>query len=446
MGVIITGVVAVSCGKKGVPPDGNIKPKIFLEVVSGQDQLLPPYTLSLDSLRVRVVNGQGLPVVGDTVTFTQLTPGDSGGFFFSIPRLPDTLITNQQGYAYNLYRSDGMVGVDTLMVTTSSLGDTGAVYFIVTVRPGQAADIEKISPMSTQSSQGGKTIPVPYVVRVKDRFGNSVPNSRVVYRATERCVVITDSMLTRPFYLDTAYTFTDTTGVARANWVLTVNPDPYFGGYPNTLPELHAYAIYNNARVDSLYFQAYATNPGQLKYYYDVRPVLVDNCQGAACHGSVSSYLVDFYYTLMEDNNLIPGDTTCPFADDLDPLQHISNINMVEEDKAFRWVKVDSAAPGSSGLNSYSGQMKTIFDGSCVTCHNGTTLDGSYDMSDHPGIRGDGSDMSIPNAIPGDSSCLLVTYMLSGHYADSLSLNPDTAAALADSIVRWVVTDSLREY
>jgi hypothetical protein len=125
MGVIITGVVAVSCGKKGVPPDGNIKPKIFLEVVSGQDQLLPPYTLSLDSLRVRVVNGQGLPVVGDTVTFTQLTPGDSGGFFFSIPRLPDTLITNQQGYAYNLYRSDGMVGVDTLMVTTSSLGETG---------------------------------------------------------------------------------------------------------------------------------------------------------------------------------------------------------------------------------------------------------------------------------------------------------------------------------
>lgn len=439
---MLIAVSIISCGKKGVPPD-NVDTRILLRIVSGDGQALPPNTLSQDSLRVRVVNGQGLPVVGDTVTFSQLTPKDSGRFFFTIPRLPDTLITNQQGYAYNLYRSDAIVGVDTLKVTTSSLGDSGAVYFVVTVRPGQPVDIQIVSPLSRQSAPGGQKIPVPYVVRVKDKYGNNVPNGRVVYKANERCVVVTDSMLSKPYFVDTAYTFTDTIGLARADWVLTVNPDPFLNGYPNTLLELYAYAVYNNARVDSVFFQAYGTNPGQLKYYYDIRPILMNVCQ--SCHDTVSSYRLSFYYTLMENDNLRPGDTACLFAHDLDPLAHPSRINLVEQDKAFRWNKVDSAVPGSSGLNCYDIQMKPLLDGSCVMCHNDVSPDGNYDMSSHLGIRGSGSDLT-PNAIPGDSSCVLVTYMLAGHYADSLSLNPTIAADLADSIIDWVVTDSLREY
>lgn len=439
---ILIAVTIISCGKKGVPPS-DVKPKIFLQIVSGENQTLPPNTFSLDSLKVRVVSGQGLPVVGDTVTFTQLTPKDSGRFFFTIPRLPDTLITNQKGYAYNLYRSDAIVGVDTLMVTTSSLGDTGAVYFVVTVRPGQPVAIEAVSPLSRQSAPGGQRIPVPYVVQVKDKYGNGVPDSRVVYKANERCVVKTDSMLNKPYLVDTAYTFTDTMGVARADWVLTVNPDPYLNDYPNTVLELYAYLVYNNASVDSVLFQAYGTNPGQLEYYYDIRPMLMNVCQ--SCHDTVSSYRLSFYYTLMENGNLSPGDTTCLFAHDLNPAAHVSDINMVEQDKAVRWVGVDNAAPGSSGLNSYNIQMKPLLDGSCVMCHNDTTLDGNYDMSSHLGIRGTGSDLT-PNAIPGDSSCVLVTYMMAGHYADSLSLNPTIAADLADSIIDWIVTDSLREY
>lgn len=444
IGVALIAVFAVSCGKKGVPPDDNTQPSISVTVVTSGALTLTPYTFS-DTIRVRVVNSSGVPIVGDTVTFAQTSAKNGGGFYFTDPTVSPALITDQSGYAYNQYRSDSSVGSDTLMVTTSSVGDTAAAYIFVTVQHGAPADIEKISPLTIQSSTGGQTIPVPYVVRVKDRYGNIISGSRVVFKAVERCVVATDSMLTKPYLLDTAYTFTDADGLAQAEWVLTVNPDPYIGSYPNTTPELFGYAIHNNSRVDSVKFQAFGTDPGQFKYYNDIRPILLDNCQGAACHGGVSSYQVDFYYALLENDNLIPGDTACTFVSKLDPFRHISDLNTVEEDKAIRWVVTDSAAPGSSGLNNYTDQMKSIFDNGCIVCHSGATPPAGYDLTTFNGIRGNGSD-AVPNAIPGDNSCTLATYMQARHNADSLSLNPTDAAALADSIIRWIVVDSLREY
>lgn len=442
-GIILAIIFAVSCGKKGVPPDDNTQPKIFIEAISSAELTLPPKTLS-SVIQVRVVNSQGLPIVGDTVSFAQISPV-SGGFFWFAAGTNDSLITNQQGYAYNKYQSDSTVGTDTIAVTTSSLGDSGAAYFVVTVMPGKPADIVRVSPLNPVSSVAGRKVSVPFIVQVNDRYGNSVPGSRVIYRTNERCVVSTDSMLNRPYLVDTAYTFTGADGQARADWTLTVSPDPYLGTYPNTAVELHGYAVRNDSLVDSVTFRAFATNPGQFTYYSDIRPILINNCQESACHGGVSSYRVDFYYTLLENNNLVPGDTTCTFVANLDPFNHISNLNTVEEDKGIRWVVIDSALPGSSGLNNYTDQMKPIFDNGCIACHSGAAPPGNYDLTTHLGIRGDGSD-TTPNAIPGDDACKLATYMQARHNADSLSLNPTTAAALADSIIRWIVVDSLREY
>ncbi len=440
---ILLTIVAVSCGKKGVPPDANTQPKIYVEAVSSTELTLPPKTYS-SIIQIRVVNSQGLPVIGDTVTFAQISPISGSRFWFS-PGTSDSLITNDQGYAYNRYQSDSTVGVDTISVTTSSLGDSGAVYFVVTVVPAEPADIVKISPLNPVSSTAGREISVPFIVRVNDRYGNPVPNSRVVYRTNERCVVSTDSMVDRPYLVDTAFTITDTAGMAQADWILTISPDPYLGTYPNTASILNGYAVYNDSRVDSVAFRAFATNPGQLEYYNDIRPILIANCQGSSCHGGASNYLVDFYYTLVDDSIFKPGDTTCSFVTHLDPYSHISSINTVEEDKAIRWAVVDSAAPGSSGLNNYTDQMKSIFDNGCIMCHDAVTPPASYNLTTFFGILGDGSD-AIPNAIPGDNACKLATYMQARHNADSLSLDPTTAAALADSIVRWIVVDSLREY
>ncbi len=444
IGITLMSIVTVSCGKKGVPTDANTQPKIYIELVSDSQLSLLPDAFS-DTIWVRVVNGQGLPVVGDTVNFEQISASNGGGFYFTEPAVDTALVTNQLGYAFNQYRSDSSAGTDTLAITTSSADSSDTAYILVTVNRGAPAEIVKVSPLTPQSSPGGQTVPVPYVVRVMDRFGNVIPDCRVVFRTTERCVVATDSMIGKQYLLDTAYTSTDADGLAQADWILTVNPDPFLGTYPNTSPELHGYAAYNNARVDSVTFRAFATNPGKFKYYNDIRPILIDNCQGVACHSGVSSYQVDFYYSLMENNSLIPGDTTCQFVANLNPISHISDLDMVEEDKTIRWAVTDSAAPGSSGLNSYTGQMKMIFDNGCIVCHSGATPPASYDLTTYAGIKGNGGD-ATPNAIPGDNSCLLATYMQARHNADSLSLDPTTAAALADSIIRWIVVDSLREY
>ncbi len=451
--IIVFAIIAVSCGKKGVPPDENDKPHITLELISGNDQSAMPSRYLPDTLLVRVMSSIGTPVVNDSVRFVQVTQMDGGLFWLRDTANPvvGLAMTDDNGFAWNRYQTDTLVGSDTIEVTASSLGDSGAVYFEVTVVPGLPADIVKISPPPpvTQSGPAGELLPDSSVVQVSDRYGNLVPSSKVVFKTNQRCLVVTDSSVHQQYETDTAYTFTGTDGVAWARWILTINPDPNLGfpyGYPNGLPELWVYAYADTARVDSVLFRAFATNPGQLAYYHDIRPILIENCQSAACHPNISEYRLDFYYELRKNDNMIPGDTSTPFVENLNPIMHKGgDINFVEEDKGARWVVVDNAFPGSSGLNNYTDQMKAIIDNGCISCHGGASPVNDYDMTTHPGIRGGGSD-TVANAIAGDSASLLVTQMIARHNADSLSLDPGTAAALADSLIRWVVTDSLRQY
>lgn len=438
--VLLIGIVliaALSCGKKGVPPDGS-KPFTKLEIVSGNQQTGAAFSYLTDSLVVRVVSSVGLPVAGDTVWFEQITPINGGRFFYTEPRL-----TNINGVAYNFYRLDSLVGADTVKVTAASVGDTGAVLFAFTVGPGAADSIFKVSSQTAWFGIAGQVLPDSFVVGVIDTYGNIVPGAKVIYKTNVRSLVVTDSSAQQPFDLDTAVTYTDANGLARADWILTVNPDSNLGypyGYPNARPELKAFI----APTDSVLFRGVATNPGQLKYYYDIRSIFEANC--FTCHSGLNDYRLDFYYEMFRNGNLIPGDSSSKVVKNVDPIIHrAGNINFVEEDKVIRWVVVDSAAPGSSGLNNYTDHMKPIFDNGCIDCHGGATPAGSYDLTTHLGIRGAGSD-AVPNAIPGDNLSLLVTRMVARHNVDSLSSNPVTAAALADSIIRWVVTDSLRDH
>jgi hypothetical protein len=66
-------------------------------------------------------------------------------------------------------------------------------------------------------------------------------------------------------------------------------------------------------------------------------------------------------------------------------------------------------------------------------------------MTTHGGIRGGGLD-ATPNAIAGDASSLLATQMIAMHNWPALDPDSITAAVLADSIVNWIVNDSLRQY
>lgn len=87
----------------------------------------------------------------------------------------------------------------------------------------------------------------------------------------------------------------------------------------------------------------------------------------------------------------------------------------------------------------YTANMKPLFDGACVSCHGETNPSGTYSMATYAALLENGSDGTTPNAIAGDSTCLLITKIKGGHFAwngdeDKIRL-----------LVQWVYTDSLRE-
>lgn len=87
----------------------------------------------------------------------------------------------------------------------------------------------------------------------------------------------------------------------------------------------------------------------------------------------------------------------------------------------------------------YTANMKPLFDGACVSCHGETNPSGTYSMATYAALLENGSDGTTPNAIAGDSTCLLITKIKDGHFAwngdeDKIRL-----------LVQWVYTDSLRE-
>ncbi len=440
--IIIMAFLTLSCGKKGVPYDNTPAPLTRLEIVRGNDQAIAAGQL-LDSLKVRVVDSDDQPVPDIVVRFQQTTP-DQGGKFPPGSWFERT--TNAAGYAYTFYYVDTVVGVDTIMAVAATVDDSVA-YFAATVLPGAAEAIKGVSG-STQSTVAGQPLPNPCVVKVVDRYMNGVPNHRVAFMTEARCLVTTDSSLLLPLQIDTAFTRTDQSGQAQAQWIMTINPVPGFG-YPNS-SRLFALRAINDSLVrrDSAIFLASTTDPGPLEYYYDVRSLFEQRC--FICHSGPKTplqngnYTMDFYYELFGNGNLTPGDTNSPLLSYANASHQLVNINMIEEDKVIHWVVYNNAVPGASGLNSYIPDMKPIFDGKCISCHQSPTPMGDYLLTTHAGIRGNGSD-GVPNAIPGDSASLLVQVLLPSTGTMRSYLGVDSVA-LADSLIRWVVQDSLRDY
>ncbi len=87
----------------------------------------------------------------------------------------------------------------------------------------------------------------------------------------------------------------------------------------------------------------------------------------------------------------------------------------------------------------YTANMKPLFDGACVSCHGETNPSGTYSMATYAALLENGSDGTTPNAIAGDSTCLLITKIKGGHFAWNGDENKIRL------LVQWVYTDSLRE-
>lgn len=429
--------MGISCGEKGVPPGEDVVSSA-LTIVAGDGQVDIAGSLLTDSLTVRVVNSLGVPVVGDTVTFSQISKEDGGQIIFV------TRFTDDQGYAFTRYRLDTLVGVDTIEAVSVAVGDS-AVFFEFTVIAGTAASLIRSSD-SLLTTIAGEPLPDPVVIQVTDRYGNPAGNEKVHFVTSNRCVLGTDSTAMHPFETDSAYTLCDSDGLASAVWTLSVSPNP-FGLYPHT-HILDVFINIGDTLGDTVRFTASATYPGVLEYYYDIRPIFDDNC--FQCHGQAAdtSYRVDYYYQLVRDGNMTPGDTNSPIlarTNPYNPDHFWSNANAVEEDKVIHWVVTDNGEPGSSGLNNYNSHIKNIIDASCISCHGDIVQENNYKMTTHAEIRGNGLD-ATPNAIPGADSSLVVQKMLARHNWQFLDPDSVSAAILADSIVTWIMDDLIREY
>jgi hypothetical protein len=431
--------LAVSCGDKGVPP-GEEKPTSSLEIIAGNNQVGAAKTFLPDSMTVRVVNSVGTPVAGDTIRFTQITPKDSAQIFF------EEWPTDAQGFASVRYRVDATVGVDTIMAISDAAGDTAAVYFEITVVAGPAMFIEKVSPLDVAVTTAGEPLADSIVVMTTDLYGNPTGGEIVSFVGSNRCVVATDSTDLRPFETDSAHTASDVDGLAAAEWILSINPGIGYPAFHQLTVFFQRYdSVEDTIFSDSVNFAAQALAPGTMEYYYDIRPIFDDNC--FQCHGQAADtgYRLDYYYLLVRDDNMVPGDTNSPILAEIDPNNHFGNANTVEEDKVIRWVVTDNGVPGSSGLNNYNDHMKSIIDASCITCHGDVAPDGNYTMTSHLSIRGGGLD-AVPNAIPGADTSLLVQKMQERHYWSYLDPDSTAAAVLADSVIIWTVDDFMREY
>jgi len=423
-------LILTACGDKGVPP-GQDLPYSTLEITAGNNQVSTAGSLLIDSLGVRVMSSVGSPVSGDTVRFTQISHRDGGQLIY------EKWVTDAQGYAHTRFRLDTLVGVDTIMASSDAAGDTNAVFFEMTVTPLRGRNLVNIWPtiQSIPSTIAGEPLAQPVVVEVTDKYGNAAPGERVFFETFNRNVVGTDSTASHPYETESAMTASDSNGLASGVWTLSINPFPIYPAIRQLRVFFSRFDSTSGTTIaDTVNIGAMAQDPGVLNYYDDIRPIFADNC--FQCHGpDADGYRVDYYFMLEANGNMIPGDTNSLLLTNSNPDNHIyGNVNAVEEDKIIRWVVTNAAAPGSSGLNNYTADMKSIIDASCVTCHNDATPPNNYSMTSHLAIRGDGSD-AIPNAIPGADSSLVVQKMLERHNWSSLDPDSVTAAVLADSII-----------
>ncbi len=425
-----------ACDKKDVP---IITPPVYdtgVVTLSGNNQVISAKG-SIDTLKVLVTDERGVPVSGVTVTFEQITPNEGGAF----PGGWAVRTTDNNGIAFtSFYQVDTLVGIDSMLATASGLTDSIA-YFTYQVIPRTLDSLVLMIDSGDEQFVTAGATATPCVVHLTDKFSNSIPNHQIRFVAEDRCLVTTDSSTNPLTESDTAITRTDAAGLASAIWTLTVNPLPSFDIYPNA-SRLRVL----NEQGDTISFRAQTIDPSPIDYFNDIRPIFEANC--FVCHTDppppteVTTYFLDTYFETFDPAIIFPGDSTSPLLTYAIPSHEATQINVVEEDFVRQWIIQDSAM---SGPITYDIELDVLLDVKCGSfglCHADPLYQANYSTESYADILDSGLD-GTPNAIAGDSSCLLVQKLLpSGSMY--LHVLPDTAT-IPKMIIKWVIEDSLRE-
>jgi adhesin/invasin len=211
--VLFAALLLVACERSPTSPGAGA---LVISAVSGNAQVVPAGELAPIPIVVSVTLNSK-PVVGDTVTFVNLTPDDDGEFTVGAPTdgpvIDETItfvVTDSTGTARIGWEVSDHAGTDSL---SASVAGAAAVIFTATAMPGPVFGYAKFAG-DAQAALAGSSLTILPAVKVNDQFGNNVPGVSVTFALSGGGGSISG-----------ANAMTDAQGVATlGGWTLGVTP------------------------------------------------------------------------------------------------------------------------------------------------------------------------------------------------------------------------------
>ena len=202
-----------------------------IETVSGDAQTGAIGSLLPQPLTVRLVNGQGQPVPGQSVVFRVVqsdgTLGDVSGN--NAGRSSFAVTSDAQGLARVRYRLGTRAGAGNNRVEATATGFGGTAGFVVSALAGNPTQVN-VDAGAGQTGSTGQPLTFPFVVVVTDAGNNRLAHVPVTFRVREGGGSFDG--------VDTVTSLTDSDGRALA--VLTLGAQP---GYDNHVVEATALGV-----------------------------------------------------------------------------------------------------------------------------------------------------------------------------------------------------------
>jgi hypothetical protein len=220
-GFLLAGVAAILLASGGVPAAADAGPAGSSVVPIGSTRRSATVaTRYRRPLEVRVLDADGNPVQGASVTFSLGAPASSGsatggvGATFTGGSAQATEVTDATGRAASP-RFTANTTAGAYAATAAATGATGATSFSLRNLPGRPATVTP-GVASRASATAGARFPIRFAVTVTDAYKNAVPGILVTFSAPAGGPSGTFTVDSRPARSRTVRVRSDSAGVAVA--------------------------------------------------------------------------------------------------------------------------------------------------------------------------------------------------------------------------------------
>jgi alpha-tubulin suppressor-like RCC1 family protein len=204
--LVAVGAVVGACSDKATTGPSKVQGKDFasaLRSVDGDQQIGAVAAALTKQLVVKVIDANGLPVEGATVTFNVRGGGGSVN--------PTANMSSQSGLVSATWTLGTSLGANKVVAILSSSYILDSAVFTATATAG-APRVITITGGNNQNSNVGRALPIPLAIKLADQFGYPISGVRVTW---------TPGALS-----GTVVPVNDTSsadGSASANWTLGTN-------------------------------------------------------------------------------------------------------------------------------------------------------------------------------------------------------------------------------